>query len=59
MKKQVIIIAAAVLAAEILGVLFFAFTPVWVSILAVVGINLGLVSGWIGHNLFLRYVKCE
>ena len=39
MKKQVIIIAAAVL--------------------AVVGINLGLVSGWIGRNLFLRYVKCE
>ena len=57
MTKKTIIIAAAVIVAVVLGVLYFKFTPVWASLTTVVAAAGGLVVGWIAHILYAKYVK--
>lgn len=57
MNKKTIFIAAAVLVAVALGVLYFRFTPVWASLTTVAAAAGGLVVGWIAHVLYAKYVK--
>lgn len=57
MNKKTIIIAAAVIVAVVLGVLYFKFTPVWASLTTVAAAAGGLVVGWIAHILYAKYVK--
>lgn len=56
MKKKVMIITAIIL--FVLGILLYVkFTPVWVSVSALVGVGIGLVCGWVTHVLYNKYVK--
>ena len=57
MTKKTIFIAAAVIVAVALGVLYFRFTPVWASLTTVAAAAGGLVAGWIAHILYAKYVK--
>ncbi len=56
MQRKPIIIAAAVIVAVALGVLYFKFTPVW-ALTTVAAAAGGLVVGWIAHILYAKYVK--
>ena len=57
MDRKTILIAAAVIVAVALGVLYFKFTPVWASLTTVAAAAGGLVVGWIAHILYAKYVK--
>lgn len=57
MKKKTIIMLIVVAVLVILGVLYFKFTPVWVSLTSVICVAGGLVVGWIAHILYAKYIK--
>lgn len=57
MNRKTIFIAAAVIVAVVLGVLYFKLTPVWASLTTVVAAAGGLVAGWVAHTLYAKYVK--
>lgn len=57
MTRKTIFIAAAIIAAVALGVLYFKLAPVWASLTTVVAAAGGLVAGWVAHILYAKYVK--
>ena len=56
-KKELLIVAAIVLAVIVCVTLFVKYAPLWVSLISAGAFLLGAVSGYVIRMLYVKYVK--
>ena len=56
-KKELLIVAAIVLAVIVCVTLFVKYAPLWVSLISAGTFLLGGVSGYVIRMLYVKYVK--